>query len=414
MSYGFELLNEDGRTLIDGSNRQVQILKENTIFPRPIGASSASGNSRRGTSSKPTPVMVPGSYERSVIFMHPKKTSSGTEAQIITCGLQEGTLTATWTLTANVSTGQNFALASVSKGGAVPSDVSYPSMDYTTTTAHDNVLGDYLGDVLTGWSGFSGSSVGTITKVETTGTSGVYKLTFSGNATAGMSIGNTATVTKRVVWFFSPNHEASFAYSGSSYLSNYRIEYKMGQITDESEESGTYGMEIYNSSGNLVFSSNRETFQIQNYSSSHTGETDLKPSSSIGSWETGSSGRAITVKKEVGDLEEAWVVVTNTGKSAAFVGSTSGNPYSYVSGTCYVWSNKGYQFYDNKTRAGFADTGVTATLGTNTNVVGVCLTPTEMNYLNSAPQISGGRSASYVNDTWCAEGIRTLLTGKFL
>jgi hypothetical protein len=186
----------------------------------------------------------------------------------------------------------------------------------------------------------------------------------------------------------------------------------MGTITTESEESATYGLEVYRTDSRLAYSSNRESVQLKDYSSSHTGLTDLIPSSTVGEWATGTSGRSVTVKKEVEDFDHAWVLVSSTGKSAAFCGDSFGNPYTYVSGTAYVWSNIGYNFFDNKTRAGFADTGIQATIQSNTNTVGVCLTPVEMNYRNQSGATFG--RGAYLHDTWCAEGIRTLLTGKFL
>jgi hypothetical protein len=411
VGYGLELLNEAGRTLIDDQNRQVQILKTNTIYPRSIGASSANGNTRRESSSKPSPVIVPGNLDRGVIFMHPKKTSSGTEATTITAGVQEGTCTITWDPAfSGAAAGTDVIYASFTKSSATVSDGSYPTMDYTTTTVHDDPLVDCLGDSVSGWTGFNGQ---TIKKIETTSYSGLYKLTFTGNSTASIGTNDLGTVEKQVVWFYGPNHEG-FAWGTTSALSNYRIEYKMGTITEDAEETGQYGLEVFKSDGTLAYSSNRESVQLKDYSASHTGEADLKPSSTVGEWETGSSGRAVTLKKEVADFDHAWVMVTSTGKSAAFVGDFSGSPYSYVAGTAYVWSNIGYTFLDNKSRAGFASDGIVSTLSSNTNTVGVSLTPVEMNYLNSAPQITGGRSATYVHDTWCAEGIRTLITGKFL
>ena len=78
----------------------------------------------------------------------------------------------------------------------------------------------------------------------------------------------------------------------------------------------------------------------------------------------------------------------------------------------FRWIDGPDNFFDNKTRAGFADTGIQANISSNTNTVGVCLTPVEMNYRNESGATFG--RGSYLHDTWCAEGIRTLLTGKFL
>lgn len=413
MSYGFELLNENGRTLIDGINKQVQILKEGYVDPRPI--STTSSNPARGGSAinpvtaKPTAIMLPGDKDKTVIFMRPQKIGTGTEASTMNCGIQEGDCTVTWTLTSSVSSGQNFALASISVGSNIIHDLSTPTMSVNSGLQQSDTTKDYIGDTLSGWAGFSGKL---ITKVENQG-SGVYKITFDGNSTASISSGTTATVLKHVAWFWHSDNERTMAYGSASNLTNYKIQYKMGTITEDEEETGTYGLQVFRSDGSLAYSSNREQFQILEV---RQGRTDLihVPYPTLGEWETGSSGRAITVKKEVADLDHAWVLVTSMGKCNAFVyteGSGSSRArVEVVAGVGYIWSNIGYNFFDNKSHAGMMDTGIQATISCNTNTVGVCISPMEMNKKRS---IIGTAPVSF-SDTWSADGYRTLLTGKFL
>jgi hypothetical protein len=247
----------------------------------------------------------------------------------------------------------------------------------------------------------------------------VYKLTLNGtwNST-GQSSGSAAkAITKKVVWFYCPNESGFVANANynTTMQNQYTLEYKFGKLSNDSEETSGYGMEVYNSSGSLAFSSNRVNFQIESIT---TGDTDVVAGSQTGKAKSGSGTPTNVIFDTVdfpADFDDYYVMLTGAGDQAAFAGSgtvlSSGSgPYQHVYGVGYGFSPVGTPDAMNSTMG--YNLGVLA----QTPSIGSANGGITMSSIHSATSASGSQIFTnvYVHDTWALEASRSLVIGRFI
>ena len=438
MSFGMLLENADGRTLIDEASRQVQFVKTGDIYPYSIGKISSTYNPFREGSTSASPIIVPGGSRKSIVIVRPKKVSGTYDYSTAQFAVETGTVDITWTSSSAVPVGQNYVLATFSKSSASADNTnSHPGITVNTTTVNDDPTVDSVGGIVgsygSGWSGYGFSTSGHpfITKIETTSTSGVYKLTMSGNCTSAMPANTTAIAIEREVFWFHGRNSEKWAYgSPGGELTNWNLEYKMGFITDTAEESGQYGLEIFNSAGEAVWNSNRENYQIESITQ---GYPDLQAGSSLGEWAVGSArtyGNPVFFAnaKYPADYDNYWAMVAATGKTAAFVGAgfvrSGNNPYSFEFACGFTFqgatSSAYYGFFDNASLAEDAGGGSSGSYGVNTesntsNERGWSMSPMMRSKRYIAPAVSSNQSGvAYVHDTWAYEAERQIIVGRLI
>ena len=428
MAYGITIFNQSGRTTIDENSRQIQVLKTGTIVPKPIGRSySTSFNPFRfggSANPNPSPIIVPGTLTNSLIFFHPKRTSgTGTSSTAFHVGAHLGTCTVQWTSTAATVSGTNYIYASYTVSSATR-DFAQSSAGslYGSTPVNNDPLADTLGDAVGLYGQWaSGSSVSSnyIQNIETTGTSGVYKLTLNGtwNSTGQPSGSAAKAITKKVVWFYCPNNSGFVANANynTTMQNQYTLEYKFGKLTDTAEESAGYGLEVFNSAGSLAFSSNRVNFQIESIT---TGDTDVVAGSSTGKIKTG-SGTPTNVILDVvdfpADFDDYYVMLTGAGDQAAFAGKGAishvygSDPYQHVYGVGYAFCPVGGSTFMNSTR-GYNLSTLATTQNIGSTNAGMSMSSIHHSYSKTGSQIT---SNAYVHDTWALEASRSLVIGRF-
>ena len=431
MAYGLTIINQSGRTTIDENSRQIQVLKTGTIVPKPIGRgySVSQNSSRFGGSADPSasPIIVPGTLTNSLIFFHPKRTSgTGGTTPVFHVGAHLGTCTVQWTSTAATVSGTNYIYASYTVSSATRDFAqSGAGSLYGTTTVNNDPLVDTLGDAVGSYgqwsSGSNSSGMNYIENIEATGTSGVYKLTLTAtwNSTGQPSGSAAKTLSKKVVWFYTPNDGGFVANStyNSTMQNQYTLEYKFGKLSEDSEETSGYGMEVYNSAGRLAFSSNRVNFQIESIT---TGDTDVVAGSQTGKVKTG-TGTPTNVIFDVvdfpADFDDYYVMLTGAGDQAAFAGqgsltSTYGStPYQRVFGVGYAFSPVGTPDAMNSSMAGGQIGVLASTQSIGSANGGISMSSILHGTSNSGSQVTQN---AYVHDTWALEASRSLVIGRFI
>ena len=420
MAYGLTVENNSGRTTIDENSRQVQVLKSGSTLPKPISTSYNQSNTfRYGGSANinPSPIIIPGNSNETFIFIGGERIS-GTYVSSLHVGVQYGTCSITWTSTSATVVGTNYIYASFTKTSA---SIAFPqSVPHVlgSTTINDDPTADCVGGVVGSYgnwaSGFSTPYV-VITKIESTSTSGVYKLFLNGTWASVKSSGQTAKViTKDVVWFYSPSNSGfTMASYGSADSTRYQLNYKFGTLTDNAEETAGYGLEVFNSSGKLAFSSNRVNFQIESIT---TGLTDVIPhATQLGRIKTGSGTANPVIYKALDNpssFEDYYIMVTGSGSEAAFAGATAygNNPYTWVFGVGYAMAPFGQSAFNNATM-GSKLGGQVVTQSIGSSNAGFSMSPILLNNTDTNSQVSGG---SYVSDTYAIEATRSLVIGRFI
>lgn len=429
MAYGITVKNNSGRTTIDETSRQVQVIKSGSIYPKPIAKaySSSLNPFRFGGSQNPQAncVIVPGDNDESILFFRPRKTNNSVGgSQILHVGVQYGTTTIQWTSTSATTVGTNFVYASYTTSTPVMQGVqSYIGNSYAGIINDDPTV-DTIGSVVGYYGNWaSGNTVNTparIVKVETTSTSGVYKVTLDGTWTSSLSSGTQASsISKNVVWFYTPNDSGFVANAnyGTTAQSAWTLDYKFGKLTEEAEETSGYGLEVYKSDGKLAFSSNRVNFQIESIT---TGLTDLQAhASSTGSYAYSASTPSPVIHATVDDTSnyaDYYVMLTGSGNTAAFVKGNNNNgagsyPHAFSWGVGYAFCPVGGGDFMNATMAGPAGGDQVDTVSIGSSNGGMSMSPIYQSLNQSAPQIN---QYAYVQDTWAVEATRSLVIGKFV
>lgn len=418
MSFGVEIFNNSGKTLIDDNSRQVQILKTGTSFPTSIGG----GVTGTGSGSVDG-VIVSGPKSSSLVFIHPKRTSGSRNGAILQVAVYLGKCNYTWTSTAATTVGTNYIYASATIGTAsVDSISSYVSHTINNSVVNTDHTADTIGDVVGdngNWStGFSQSTT-TITKIESTSTSGVYKIYLNGTWTSSLAANTASKTIEKAVAFFHSGYARRFSPSwSSSTTADFTLEYKMGQLSNNAEESSGYGVEVFKSDGTLAFSSNRENFQI---TSIVTGKTDMAGAGSTGSQsgefvDNGTLPFIYTIVEDPSNFADYWAIVSVSGNTGAFVQGNGQNQgpgasertISFAGGYVFVYPGNGA--FDNRGMGYVWENGSETSMGSSSNA-GIGLGPMLATLEYNAPQITSG---VYVSDTWAYDATRSLAIGKFV
>ena len=418
MAYGVEIFNNSGKTLIDDNSRQVQVLKTGTSFPTSIGG----GVSGTGSGSVDG-VIVSGPKSTSLIFIHPKRTSGSRNGALLQVGVYLGKCNYTWTSTAATTVGTNYIYASATVGSAsVDSISSYVSHSINTSVINTDHTADTIGDQVGNYgnwaNGFSTSSP-IITKIESTTTSGVYKIYLNGTWSSSLAANTASKTIEKTVAFFHSGYQVRFDPQwGSSTTADFTLEYKMGQLSNNSEETSGYGIEVFKSDGTLAFSSNRENFQITGIV---TGKTDM---AGVGTG-TSQSGEFVDngtlpfiyqLVEDPSNFADYWAIVSVSGNTGAFVQGAGQNQgpgagqrtISFAGGYVFVYPGQGS--FDNRFMGTVWENGSSTTFSPSSKA-GIGLGPMLATLSNSAPQIN---QSSYVSDTWAYDATRSLAIGKFV
>ena len=419
MAYGIEVFNKSGKTLIDENSRQVQILKTGTMVPECAGASSTTYNPFRasgGGTAKGT--IVSGPERDALIFVRPKRTSGSRSGATLQFGVFLGSCQYRWTSTTSTTVGQNFVYATPTVIGGSYSTMSSAYLQQSFTGSPINVdhtaetIGDTVG-AYGNWASYSANTVVTITDIEHySGTT--YKVYINGTWSSSMPANTVSrTIDKTLASFHSSNGYRFDPSWGSSTTADFTLEYKMGVLTNNAEETAGYGVEVYKSNGSLAFSSNRENFQIKNIT---TGDPDLPADpNSFGAWDDNPLPIIYHIVDDPANFDDYWVLVTVSGNTAAFVQGSGQNSsgstkrtVGFSTGYCFVYPGNG--FFDNRTMGNILTQGTSQSLGGSSNA-GISMAPLLRTRYNSAPQIN---QYAYVSDTHAIDATRSLVIGKFV
>ena len=421
MAYGIEVFNKSGKTLIDENSRQLQILKTGTMIPKCIGSSfSYTYNPFRvgGTSgSQAEGTIASGSSSNSLIFIRPKRTSGSRSGATLQVGIHLGKCDYTWTSTTATTVGQNWVYATPTVGSAsINTFSSYLPYSYSTTVVNNEHTAETIGDLVGyygNWASYSSATSLLITDIEHhSGTT--YKVYVSGTWSSSMPAQTASKTIEKTVMF--PHSGNSYRFDAawqSDSAADFTLEYKMGVLSNNAEESAGYGVEVYKSSGDLAFSSNRENFQIKSIT---TGQPDMAAASTVGAFDQPSSLPIIyNIVEDPANFDDYWVLVSATGSTAAFAqgnGQNSTGTNRRVIGMCagYIFVYPGNSFFDNRSMGYVWTSGSSQSLGGSSNA-GIAMAPMLATRYDAVPQINQG---SYVSDTWALDATRSLAIGKFV
>ena len=421
MAYGIEVFNGSNKTLIDQNSRQVQILKTGTMVPECMGATSLNPfRATGGGTAKMT--IVSGRAQDSLIFVRPKRLSGSRNGATLQFGVYLGTCTYKWRSTTATTVGTNYVYATPIVGsgqlnnfgsGYIVESVS------STVINHDHTaetIGEFAGGYGNGWSSGFSSSTTIITHIEHhSGTT--YKVYLNGTWSSSQPANRESTqVTKTTAVFHSSNGHRFDPSWGGSTTADFTLEYKMGVLSNNAEESSGYGVEVYKSNGDLAFSSNRENFQIESIT---TGDPDLPAvsGSGVGEWDDTPRPIVWTLAEDSSNFDDYWALVSVSGNTAAFIQGSGQNNASYSSGRsvgfstgyCFVYPGNG--FFDNNTMGNiYSGYQSSQSLGGSSNA-GVCMAPICRTVYNSAPSIN---QYAKVSDTHAVDATRSLMIGKFI
>jgi hypothetical protein len=265
----------------------------------------------------------------------------------------------------------------------------------------ENYLVDTIGG-LTGaqsnWASGNSNSLPRIIDIETTSTTGVYKLYLDGTWSSSLAAGTPSRGILRNVAIFAREFQSSFP-------SNHVLDYRFGVLDNEADESAGYGFELRDANGNLTYSSNRVNFQIESIT---TGNADVVGNRDI-------SGGNPFFDYEVNDptnYQDYFALVASFGPSALCLeGSATSNTRGYwLYSTGFSFSPPGYRPYDNAT-AGYGLLISPSDEKSSRNAGGIAHCAVAFARWVSGPQLTGG---AYVNETLNHLSPRDLIIGKFI
>lgn len=264
----------------------------------------------------------------------------------------------------------------------------------------ENYLLDTLG-ALTGsqgqWSSGNSNQGPRIIDIETTSTTGVYKLYLDGTWTSSLPAGTDSRSITRNIAIFAREFQ-------SSYPTNHVLDYRFGVLDNEADESTGYGFEIRDANGKLTYSSNRVNFQIESIT---TGNADVVGDRDI-------SGGNPFFDYEVNDptnYQDYFALVASFGPSALCLeGSATSNTRGYwLYSTGFSFSPPGYSYYDNAT-AGFGLYISPSDQKSSRNAGGMAHCAVAFAHWTGGPQVNG----SYISETLNHLSPRDLIIGKFI
>ena len=408
MAYGIQIENKDGISLIDEESKQVQIGKSGNVRPGAFVSTSASPF----TSTPYAPcVLLPKPLEETLLFCKVRQ-ASGTSQNFFPfeCVFFHGTTTLTVTKKSGGASGSNVFYANTSTGSV---SLQTNGSSYTQAGVNSGITDKSFHDIgidegITGTNAYVSGGDAVATLLEDGGSYDV-KVTLDKTLTSTIPNNTTFTMTKDVV---------CFARGDDAWTTGWVLDYKMGTITDNEEETGTYGMQVFGSDGVLAWSSNRENLIIDSVTS---GTPDLGITGSgtpLGEADAVPAPRFAAELGDTSDWEEYWTLITAYGFCCL---TCTGNPDTYEGirtwGAGYIWCPPNNGDYANSyfTSNPWGSSNTLSKSSSNAN--GVCMAPIRLTSVGVAyvPQIGGGGgSTSGVNDGWATQATRTLILGHFV
>ena len=402
MAYGITIENKDGISLIDETSKQVQTGKSGNITPGSFISYSSSQSPFVATPYAPA-VLSPKSLDSSFLFIKVRQSFGSSPVFPMDVVCHKGATTLTVTKKSGGSSGQNFFYADLSTGS-----ITAPGASYTNTGANTGMQSSSFHDVgvnedIPGSSSYvSGGNAKSIL-LESGGSYDV-KITLDKTLTSSIPNNTTFTMSKDCVIFTRLYKNA--------WNSGWVLDYKFGEITNNEDETATYGLQIFDSSATLAWSSNRENFLIDSVT---TGQPDLGVSASGTAFGDADGGPVPRFGTEIGDgsnWEDYWTLVTAYGFCTL---TCTGNPDTYSGlrswGAGYIFCPPGNGDFANST---FTNNpwGTSNTLfKSSSSINGVCMAPINLSYYATVPQVTGGAG---VNDAWATSATRTLIIGHFI
>ena len=268
-------------------------------------------------------------------------------------------------------------------------------------TEDENFLIDTIG-ALTGsqshWASGNSNQGPRIIDIETTSTTGVYKLYLDGTWSSSLPAGTESSDIPRSVAIFAREFQ-------SSYPSNHVLDYRFGSLDNDADESTGYGFEMRDANGKLTYSSNRINFQIESITTGNAdvvGDRDISGGNPIFSYEV----------NDPTNYQDYFALVASFGPSALCLeGSATSNTRGYwLYSTGFSFSPPGYRPYDNAT-AGYGLLISPSDNKTSTNAGGIAHCAVCFAHWNDSPQFTGG---SYFSETLNHLSPRDLIIGKFI
>lgn len=264
----------------------------------------------------------------------------------------------------------------------------------------ENYLLDTIG-ALTGsqgdWASGNSNQGPRIIDIETTSTTGVYKLYLDGTWSSSLAAGTESRSITRNIAIFAREFQ-------SSYPTNHVLDYRFGVLDNDADESAGYGFEIRDANGKLTYSSNRVNFQIESIT---TGNADVVGNRDI-------SGGNPFFDYEVNDptnYQDYFALVASFGPSALCLeGSAFSNTRGYwLYSTGFSFSPPGYAYYDNAT-AGYGLNISPSDEKSSRNAGGMAHCAVAFARWVTGPQVGGG----YISETLNHLSPRDLIIGKFI
>jgi len=399
MSYGLQVKNYSGLDLIDTSSQQVQVVKEGTVTP-----GSLNNNSNYQRPQAPS-VICPGRKEDTLLFCRAKLRSGYSSGGInpnfaVMWGQGRYTIRPSTTTSSGNST-FNCVVSFTNLGLYDVGSYVFPRPPSAPTP--DPVV-DLIGQTVNGWNSYFSGSAAPVIKSVTAISGTTYSITFGASTTSTLYSSTSTNINMDV---------ASFLEQGGNWYWNYRfqLDYRFGRMTDGTDESTNYGLEVYASDGETIrFSSNRRNFQIENIVN---GNADFSAGSGTGELAYGSPV-IYTEPKDILNYEDYWVLASGSGFSAAICDGYGGwqNTGQIMTwGVGFVWCLPG-NGCENKAISSNPAGGPSSTALVHSSQFGIAICPIFLTLNTPAPSI--GYGGARVQDDWVANATRCLITGKFI
>jgi len=405
MAYGIQIENKDGISLIDEDSKQVQIGKSGNVTPG--GFIGQTYDVFVDTPYAPC-VLLPKPLDETLLFCKVRQ-ASGTNPSFFPfgCSFFHGTTTLTVTKKSGGASGSNVFYADLSTGNVA---LALNGSAYTQIGRNSGITGSSFHDVgidesITGTNSYVSGGDATAILLEDGGSYDV-KITLDKNLTSSIPTNTTFTMDKDLV---------CFARHRDAWSTGWVLDYKIGTITDNEEETGTHGMQVFGSDGVLAWSSNRENWLIDsvtvgtpdlgiNGSGTPLGEADAVPHPRFAA--------------EVGDTsnwEDYWTLITAYGFCCL---TCTGNPDTYEGlrtwGAGYIWCPPNNGDYANSFITNNPWGSANTLFKSSSNANGVCMAPVQLSQINGSTYIPQVQQGAGVNDGWATQATRTLIIGHFI
>lgn len=269
MAYGLLSFNLNGVSIIDETSLQVKILKEGSCHPGRVstdGTTSSTGEAHlvsNTTGALAKIVPLPNRKDECLVFAKPDEAPASTADDLLTFGMLYANVLPTMQAYQAASVGQNYVL--VKEAPSAIEGICDWSLYPWVPSEHTYTVQDFLGsDLLNGyanppgssshtvWGGLSdGATVTAVTKI-TGGGPTLWKVFLSENLSTAVSANQNLDFEIDAIMFVRPEH--------NPFPTGIDLDYKIGTRNDEQQTSG-YGLDMFTSTGELGYSSDRITYQ---------------------------------------------------------------------------------------------------------------------------------------------------------